>query len=382
MRALLLVLDSVGIGHAPDAAQYGDEGANTLGHIFEKVPELSLPNLCSLGLDQLVPMSALRATGEKPAASFGKMRERSTGKDTTTGHWEIAGLIVEQAFATFDCFPPELVRQIESQAGVQFIGNYASSGTVILNQLGPEHLRTKRPILYTSADSVLQIAAHEALIPVEELYEICRIARRACDPYRIGRVIARPFVGEPGAFQRTARRHDFSIAPPSTILNALRDVGLGVISVGKIFDIFAGEGITVSLPTESNQDGMAKISEWWETKGDWLLFANLLDFDSLFGHRRDVDGYARALEEFDRWLGSFRSRILPNDLVIITADHGNDPTFPGTDHTREEVPLFVFDGGKSGRLGTRKSFTDVAASLAEWFGLEPWPSGKPFLAHA
>ena len=383
MRALLLVLDSVGIGHAPDAARYGDEGANTLGHIFEQVPKLSLPNLCSLGLDRLVAPPGRRANpAAHPAASFGKIRARSAGKDTTSGHWEIAGVILEEPFATFEHFPPELVRQIERETSVQFLGNCACSGTVILNKLGPEHLRTRKPILYTSADSVLQIAAHEAVIPIEELYEICRRARRAADPYRIGRVIARPFVGEPGAFQRTTRRHDFSIAPPRTILNGLREVGLSVISVGKIFDIFAGQGITVSLPTESNQDGMAKISEWWETKGDWLLFANLVDFDSLFGHRRDVRGYAKALEEFDRWLGDFRRNVLPNDLVIITADHGNDPTFRGTDHTREEVPLLVLDGGKSRALGTRASFADVAASLAEWFGLEAWPAGHSFLARA
>jgi phosphopentomutase len=326
---------------------------------------------------------ATKAPGTRlDCASFGKMRERSAGKDTTTGHWEIAGAIMEEPFATWARFPDALVRQIEREAGVEFLGNYASSGTVILDELGPEHLRTKKPILYTSADSVLQIAAHEEIIPVERLYEICRIARRLADPYRIGRVIARPFLGSPGSFQRTARRHDFSIAPPRTILNALQRSGVSVVSVGKIFDIFAGEGITVSLPTANNREGMAKIDQCWPTTGDWLLFANLVDFDSVFGHRRDVRGYARALQEFDQWLGGFLEKISPNDLIIITADHGNDPTFAGTDHTREEVPLFVLEREKGRKLGTRETFADVAASIAEWFELEAWPVGESFLARS
>jgi phosphopentomutase len=374
MRALLLVLDSVGVGEAPDAAQYGDAGANTLGHILERQPELKLPTLCSLGLSAVL---GLPASGSR--ASFGRMRECSAGKDSTTGHWEIAGVILEEPFGTFDLFPDELVRAIEREAGVDFIGNGRHSGTAILTELGPEHLRTGHPILYTSADSVLQIAAHEEVIPVERLYEICRTARRLADSYRIGRVIARPFVGGPGCFQRTARRHDFSLPPPPTILTRLTAAGVSVISVGKVADIFAGEGITVSLPTENNHDGMEKTMESWESPGDWLLFANLIDFDTLYGHRRDLEGYARALAEFDAWLGEFLARVSPNDLVIITADHGNDPTFKGTDHTREEVPLFVLHQNKRRNLGLRLTFADVAATLGKFFQLkEEWPVGIPF----
>ena len=377
MRALLLVLDSAGVGHAPDAAQYGDEGANTLGHIFEQVPNLALANLDSLGLKTIMGSRGGAGFG----ASFGRMRERSAGKDTTTGHWEIAGAVLAEPFATFERFPEELVRQIERDAGVRFVGNYAGSGTAILDELGEEHLRTGNLILYTSADSVLQIAAHEEIVPVERLYQICQAARRSADSYRIGRVIARPFRGQPGHFQRTTNRHDFSIPPPPTVLEALVERGIPVIGVGKINDIFAGRGITQSFPTTSNRDGMEKLDRLWEPKRDGLIFANLVDFDSLFGHRRDVAGYANALREFDAWLELFLERILPNDLVIITADHGNDPTFRGTDHTREEVPLLVLHRGESCDLGTRQTFADVAATLAEFFQVpEPWPSGESFLS--
>ena len=379
MRALLLVLDSAGVGHAPDAAQYGDESANTLVHIFEQVPGLALPNLDSLGLKTI--MGSCGRIAPRFPASFGRMRERSAGKDTTTGHWEIAGAVLAEPFATFERFPEELVRQIEREAGVRFIGNYAGSGTAILDELGEEHLRTGNLILYTSADSVLQIAAHEEIVPVERLYQICQAARRTADSYRIGRVIARPFRGQPGHFQRTTNRHDFSIPPPPTVLEALVERGIPVIGVGKINDIFAGRGITQSFPTTSNRDGMEKLDRLWEPKREGLIFANLVDFDSLFGHRRDVAGYANALREFDAWLELFLERILPNDLVIITADHGNDPTFRGTDHTREEVPLLVLHRGESCDLGTRQTFADVAATLAEFFQVpEPWPSGESFLS--
>ncbi|HSU85759.1 MAG TPA: phosphopentomutase [Chthoniobacterales bacterium] len=376
MRALLLVLDSVGVGEAPDAAPYGDEGANTLGHILQQRPDLMLPNLISLGLSSILNVPGA-AIGDR--ASFGRMQERSAGKDSTTGHWEIAGVILEEPFATFEKFPDELVREIERGAGARFIGNCPRSGTAILDELGPEHLRTGKPILYTSADSVLQIAAHEEIIPVERLYEICRCARAVADRYRIGRVIARPFVGEPRRFQRTSRRHDFSLAPPPTILTGLRAAGVSVIGVGKVADMFAGEGITLSFPTENNRAGMDKITERWETAGDWLLFANLLDFDTLYGHRRNIDGYAMALAEFDAWLKNFLPRVLPDDLVIITADHGNDPTFRGTDHTREQVPLFVLHENSRRDLGLRLTFADVAATLAKFFRLkEEWPVGIPF----
>ncbi len=375
MRALVLVLDSVGVGQAPDAAKYGDDGANTLGHILAQRPDLALPNLNSLGLARV-----LGGEGEA-RASFGRMRERSAGKDTTSGHWEIAGVVLEEPFATFERFPDELVRKIARDAGVSFIGNYARSGTEILTELGEEHLRTGKPILYTSADSVLQIAAHEDVIPVPRLCEICEVARKVSDRFRIGRVIARPFLGEPGNFHRTANRHDYSLPAPRTVLESLGANQVTVIGVGKIGDIFAGRGVAESFPTTSNQDGMRRIEPLWEERSDGLIFANLVDFDMLFGHRRDVAGYARCLGQFDGWLGPLLRRILPNDLVIITADHGNDPTFRGTDHTREEVPLLVIHGKESRDLGTRESFADVAATLAEFFKLpEPWPIGESFLS--
>lgn len=383
MRALLIILDSVGIGHAPDADKYGDEGANTLGHVFARCRDTWLPNLCALGLPKILDekYSWTRKTFALPhLASYGKMQERSAGKDTTTGHWEIAGVILDRAFSTFLRFPFELVDAIEQDAGVKFIGNYACSGTTILEQLGVEHVRTGNPILYTSADSVLQIAAHEELIPPQRLYEICEIARRHSDRFRIGRVIARPFIGADGKFTRTANRHDFSFKPPRTVLNAIADAGLPTIGIGKISDIFAGHGISESHPAKSNRDGMACIDELWSKIDRGLIFCNLVDFDMIYGHRRDVNGYAMALSEFDEWLGPFLDKVRPEDLLIITADHGNDPTFRGTDHTREQVPLFVMHDRESRDLGTRPTFADVAASLAQFFQLsEQWPVGTSFL---
>ena len=377
MRALLLVLDSVGCGHAPDAAAYGDEGADTLGHIFAAQPQLALPALFSLGLWKILTADVFDRRSRQTIGSFGRMRERSAGKDTTTGHWEIAGIILDQPFCTFAEFPAELVRAIERDARVEFLGNVARSGTTILEELGAEHMRTGKPILYTSADSVLQIAAHEKVIPRRRLYEICRVARRHADPLRIGRVIARPFIGEPGAFQRTSGRHDFSVVPPPTVLNLIAETGQRVEGVGKISDIFAGSGITHSTPTASNAEGMAAIDEFWADGTDGLIFANLVDFDMLYGHRRDLAGYTAALVAFDQWLASFIPRCDDEDLVIITADHGNDPTWRGTDHTREEVPLMVLHGGMSVALGTRQTFADIAATLAAFFGLrQKWPVGE------
>jgi phosphopentomutase len=382
MRALVLVLDSVGIGHAPDAKKYGDEGANTLGHIFARVSNLKLPNLCALGLPKILDANyswARKSFALPHFASFGKMQERSAGKDTMTGHWEIAGVIVDHAFAVFEKFPYELVRAIERDAGVKFMGNYACSGTAILEELGAEHVYTGDPILYTSADSVLQIAAHEEIIPLEKLYEICRIARRYADDFRIGRVIARPFIGK-RKFRRTANRHDFSMKPPRTVLDAIHEQEISVVAVGKINDIFAGEGITQSHPTKSNREGMDKIDKVWSKTERGLIFANLVDFDMLYGHRRDAAGYAKALVKFDQWLGDFIDKIAPEDFVVIIADHGNDPTFRGTDHTREQVPLFVMHNRESRDLGTRSTYADVAASLADFFELpEPWPIGMSFL---
>jgi len=383
MRALVIVLDSVGIGHAPDAAKYGDEGANTLGHIFSRCRDTWLPNLCALGLPKVLDekYSWTRKTFALPhIASFGKMEERSAGKDTTTGHWEIAGVILEEPFSVFLRFPYELVDAIEREAKVKFIGNYACSGTTVLEQLGAEHIRTGHPILYTSADSVLQIAAHEKIVPLDRLYEVCQIARRHADKYRIGRVIARPFIDSDGKFIRTPNRHDFSYKPPRTVLNAIADAGFPTKGVGKIADIFAGEGITESHPAKSNREGMGCMDKLWSTTDRGLIFCNLVDFDMIYGHRRDVAGYAMALSEFDEWLGPFIDKIAPEDLLIITADHGNDPTFRGTDHTREQVPLFVMHNRQDRDLGTRSTYADVAASLAEFFQLvEPWPVGTSFL---
>jgi phosphopentomutase len=371
MRAALIVLDSVGIGGAPDAAQYGDEVANTLGHILQRQPELRLPHLDEMGLSDALARNPDRA---------GWMCEASAGKDTTTGHWEMAGVVLTEPFATFDRFPDDLLHAIEAEAGVSFLGNFPASGTAILESLGAEHLRTGSPILYTSADSVMQIAAHEERVPIETLYRICEVARRHCDPYRIGRVIARPFRGVPGNFERTSARHDFSMQPPPTVLNALESGGIPVFGIGKIGDIFAGAGITHSEPTRSNSDGMTAIAKRWKDMETGLLFANLVDFDMLFGHRRDVIGYARALEEFDRWLGGFLPQIEPDDLLIITADHGNDPTFKGSDHTREQTPLLVRCGKDRIASGQRETFADVAATLARFFRLAtPWPVGKAFL---
>jgi phosphopentomutase len=383
MRALLLILDSVGCGSAPDAAAYGDEGANTLSHIYANTPGFALPNLERLGLGAVMNAQRPTPSAQCPTASFGRMRERSVGKDTTTGHWEIAGAVLEQPFTVFEKFPDALVHAIEREAGVEFIGNFPRSGTVVLDELGPEHLRTGKPILYTSADSVMQIAAHESLIPLPRLYGICQIARHHCDAARIGRVIARPFTGEPGKFQRTAGRHDYAMLPPRTVLNALTERGTIVHGIGKISDIFAGSGITASTPTASNAEGMAAIArEWPALEGrHGLLFANLVDFDMLFGHRRNVAGYANALREFDAWLPTFLVDVKPKDLVIITADHGNDPTWRGTDHTREEVPLLVLHGGKADALGTRETFADVAATLAEFFNLPAWTVGTSVISN-
>lgn len=381
MRAVVIVLDSVGVGNAPDASAYGDAGADTLGHLLEAVPRLRLPTLWGMGLGHILGRDAVRS----PKASYGRMREVSAGKDSTTGHWELAGVILKEPFGVYEKFPKALVTAIENEAGLRFLGNFPASGTQIIEDLGAAHVKTGRPILYTSADSVLQIAAHEEVIPVERLYQICRMARRAADSggYRIGRVIARPFVGEPGTFQRTSRRHDFSIRPPRTVLDALSEHGVVVKSVGKTADLFANKGIDESHPTESNAEGMRKIEAVWADTEDGLVFANLVDFDAVYGHRRDPVGYARALEDFDSWLSGFLRACGPEDLLIVTADHGNDATYKGTDHTREEVPLLVRYGGRTQNLGVRETFADVAATLAGFFGLEPgWPVGKSFLTTA
>ena len=371
-RALVIILDSVGCGAAPDAAKYGDEGADTVGHILQKVPSLNIPTLRRLGWGQIL------GEGTQSDASFGRLRPQSVGKDTTSGHWELMGAILDAPFATFEKFPDELVEDIERRAGMKFIGNVVSSGTEVLAQLGEQSVATGCPILYTSADSVLQIAAHEVHFGLEKLLHVCQAARVVADEWKIGRVIARPFIGENNVWTRTSNRRDYSILPPRTVLDALQAAGVQTTAIGKIHDIFAGRGIDKSLPTKSNAAGMDTIIAQWQSGEEGFFFANLVDFDTLFGHRRDVEGYAQALEEFDTWLSNFVSQIAPTDLVMITADHGNDPTFPGTDHTREEVPLVLFNQNRRDDVGTRPTFADVAATLGAFFNVE-WETGKPLL---
>jgi phosphopentomutase len=378
-RAVLIVLDSVGIGHAPDASAYGDAGADTLGHIFQQMPGLALPNLDHLGLSLARAGAAASAPVAPPArvgAAATWMNEASAGKDTTTGHWELAGAVLDEPFATFERFPSELVEAIESNCGVRFLGNVAASGTEILDRIGSEHLATGYPILYTSADSVLQIAAHEEAFGLGRLYEVCRKAREILDRrgIRVARVIARPFVGSTSSgFQRTPNRHDYSLKPPPTVLDAARAAGVQVIGVGKISDIFAGQGIDESHPTRSNAHGMETLDRLTANPStrDELIFANLVDFDMLFGHRRDPIGYARALSEFDGWLGSFLARGHGGGFLLITADHGNDPTWSGTDHTRERVPLLTVASPRPLQAGT--PFSQVADLLSCYFSL-PLPT--------
>jgi phosphopentomutase len=372
-RVVLIVLDSCGCGGDPDAPQYGDAGADTLGHTAQAAGGLSLPNLQALGLGNVSPIMGV-APAARPSAAFGRLQERSRGKDTTTGHWELAGLVTREPFQVFaDGFPPELIEAFAAETGRPVIGNKAASGTVIIEELGPQHLETGAWIVYTSADSVFQIAAHEQTIPLDELYAACRIARRLCDPLRVARIIARPFVGEPGEFKRTYNRHDFGMPPPSpTLLDHLRKAGQPVVGVGKIGDIFSGRGLSESIHTEGNLDGLRKTEARLKGLDRGLLFVNLIDFDMLYGHRRNPEGFAEALLEFDRFLPAITSQIGPQDLLLITADHGNDPTHHGTDHTRERVPILAYGPpGAPGRdLGLRDGFVDVAATTAEALGLD------------
>ena len=382
-RALLIVLDSVGIGHAPDAAEFGDDGANTVGHIRERVTGFSVPQLDACGLGVAEALAADRKLiSADPIWSVGCLVEKSAGKDTTTGHWEIAGAPLPEAFATFTSFPETLVAELEEVSGVSFLGNYAQSGTVILEELGDEHVATGNPILYTSADSVLQIAAHEEVIPIERLYQICEACRVIADRERIGRVIARPFQGSSGQYERTRNRHDFSMQPPETVLNRLTADEVDVVGVGKISDIYAGSGITESHPTGSNAEGCEAMDALLAKgrENDHLIFTNLVDFDMLYGHRRNPEGYAGALEEFDQWLETLLPKIDDDMLVMITADHGNDPTWRGTDHTREKVPLLMRAPGDPRILGERSPFSDIAATLADWFETDyNGLSGESFL---
>ncbi len=374
-RALVIVLDSVGCGHAPDAAAYGDAGANTLGHLFQRIPDFELPNLASLGLYQVLGLE--KPTLLRDGAAWARLTAQSVGKDTTTGHWELMGCVLNEPFETFDSFPVGIVTELERRAGVEFLGNFASSGTEILMKLGEEHLQTGKPILYTSADSVLQIAAHEEIFGLERLWHLCETARTLLDErgIRIGRVIARPFLGCQAAdFKRTGNRHDYSLTPDETALNRLQAADVQTIGVGKISDIFASAGISASHPTQSNAEGMAVIDHLWAEahESPRFIFANLVDFDSLHGHRRDPRGYADCLRDFDDWLGTFLPKIRNEDLVLLTADHGNDPYHPGTDHTREQVPLLT--PGLPAPLEDGV-FRDVARLVEQNLSPQPSPAG-------
>lgn len=370
-RVILIVLDSVGIGAMPDAADYGDEGSDTLGNLSRARP-LRLPNLARLGLGNIRPIAHVEPAAA-PEGAYGKAALRSPGKDTTTGHWEMAGVVLDAAFPTYPAgFPPEVIQAFESAVGRTVLGNVPASGTEIIQQLGEEHLRTGSPIVYTSADSVFQIAAHEEAIPLEELYRMCRAAREILQgKHRVGRVIARPFVGQPGNFRRTKNRHDYAIEPPpGMLLDRLSERGVFTYGVGKIRDIFCGRGLSDFVLMDGNTDGMNKTLAAMEKYPTGLLFTNLVDFDMLYGHRNDVEGYARALEEFDGQLQALLERMRPDDLLLITADHGCDPTTPSTDHSREYVPVLGYGPGaqRGINLGTRGTLADIGQSVAENFG--------------
>jgi phosphopentomutase len=383
-RIFLVVMDSVGIGEAPDAEKFGDKGSDTLGHIAEKMNGLKMPNMGKLGLSHIREIKGINKV-EKPLAYYTKMQEASNGKDTMTGHWEIMGLNIQTPFRVFpDGFPAELISELETRTGRKIIGNKPASGTEILDELGEEHMKTGSLIVYTSADSVLQIAAHEEIIPIEEQYDICKVARELTldEKYMVGRVIARPFLGEPGNFKRTPNRHDYALKPfDRTVMSELKDSGYDVISIGKISDIFDGEGITKSLRTISNMDGMDKLVDSLNMEFTGLSFLNLVDFDALYGHRRDPIGYGKALEEYDARLTEVFEKMQDDDLLMITADHGNDPVHPGTDHTREYVPLLVYSKrmteGKE--LPICETFADIGATVAENFNVKMPSYGKSFL---
>ena len=392
MKAILIILDSVGIGAAPDAAEYGDVGASTLPHLAAAAGGVRLPTMQKMGLGNVpgllphTPKEKIEGVPPeaKPIASYGAMREMSDGKDTITGHWEIAGLEVDPGFFGFppvNSFPPDLIAAFEKETGRKLIGNKAASGTAIIDELGEEHIKTGALICYTSADSVFQIACHEEVVPIADLYRYCDVARRLCDPLRVGRVIARPFVGKPGAFTRTENRKDFAYLPSEpTILERLVEKQIPVYAVGKIEDIYCHRGITESVHTGNNADSQALVEKWTKEKTSGLIMANFIDYDMVYGHRRDAKGYAKSLELTDQWLANYLPLIGPDDMLILTADHGNDPTFPGTDHTREYVPLLVYRPGEPVEsLGIRRGFYDVAQSLAQFFGIPAIPRGASFV---
>ena len=384
MRVFLIVLDGVGMGALPDADRYGDAGANTLLHVAEQAGKLVLPVMQAHGLGNLLPMPGVQPS-LAPRGARARMAEKSPGKDSTTGHWEMMGIALDRAFPTYpDGFPPHLLDRWSEKVQRGWIGNVAASGTEIIARLGAEHQETGRFIVYTSADSVFQVAAHERTVPIEQLYAACRAAREMLTgPHAVGRVIARPFEGEPGAYRRTSRRRDFSLTPPApTVLDRLQEAGQRVITVGKVDDLFAGRGITDAIHTNSNEEGETILLDLAKRSGEGLVFANLVDFDTQYGHRNDPAGFARALRRFDAFFGEFADRLRGDEMAWITADHGNDPTTPGTDHTREYAPLLV--AGPHVRdgvdLGTRATFADLGATLAELFSVTPPRAGESFLS--
>lgn len=383
-RVHLIVLDSVGIGESPDAHLFGDEGANTLGHIASEMKGLHMPNMEKLGLSHIREIEGVSKV-EEPLAMYGKMQEASVGKDTMTGHWELMGLNIDTPFKVYpEGFPTALIAELEERTGRKVIGNKPASGTAIIDELGEEHMKTGALIVYTSADPVLQIAAHEDIIPIEEQYRICEIAREItlAPEYLVGRIIARPFVGRPGNFTRTTNRHDYALKPfARTVMNELKDANYDVIAIGKIEDIYNGEGITDSVRTTGNMDGVDKLLDVMKSDFNGLSFVNLVDFDALYGHRRDPIGYGKALEEFDRRLAEILTALKEEDLLIITADHGNDPTFSGTDHTREYVPLLVYSPSFSsgGSMPMNETFADVGATIAHNFNVKSPQFGRSFL---
>jgi phosphopentomutase len=381
-RAIVIVLDSVGAGALPDAAEYGDAGSDTLGNLSRARP-LAIPALAALGLSAAVAMPGVPVP-PAPRACWGRMAERSPGKDSVTGHWELMGVVLERPFPTFPHgFPPDLVAAFVARIGRPVLGNTAASGTAIIDTLGEEHCRTGYPIVYTSADSVFQIAAHEGVVPVGQLYAWCHIAYAlAVDGLGMGRVIARPFVGGPGAFVRTPNRHDFAMPPTAeTLLDRLHAAGVPVTAVGKVSDLFAGRGVTTKIPTASDDQGVAELCAVLDAGTRGLVFVNLVDFDSRFGHRNDIEGYAANLERFDARLADVLPRLRPEDLLVVTADHGNDPTTPSTDHSREYVPVLALTGRQRAgcSLGTRGSFADLAQTLASFFAVGEMPHGESFL---
>ena len=381
-RAVILVLDGVGCGSAPDARSYGDVGSNTLGNVARAVGGLDLPNLASLGLGRVIPLDGMSSTAPVRGA-WGMLQPRSAGKDSTTGHWEIAGVHLEKAFPTYpNGFPPDVIAEFSKRTGRGVLGNVAASGTAILTEQGPEHVRTGKWIVYTSADSVFQVAAHEQVVPIEELWRACEIAREMLvSPHDVSRVIARPFTGADGAFTRTANRRDYSLLPPAeTLLDALEKAKIPRDGVGKVDDLFAGRGIRAKH-TASNAEGIAAITEWLSKSESGLLFANLVDFDQLYGHRNDVSGFYHALREFDAALPALEAKLREDDLLFITADHGNDPTTASSDHARECVPLLAAGARvRPVSVGRRSTFSDLGATVAEWLGIAFRGRGTSFLA--